>query len=66
MALAPCEQVFIPQGEVHRLENLGTEPVEIIEIQYGDYLGGDDIVRVEDVYGREAIPGTLDENLEAA
>lgn len=66
MALGPCEQVFIPQGEVHRLENLGTEPVEIIEVQYGDYLGEDDIVRVEDVYGREAIPAMLDENLAAA
>ncbi|MEM7424576.1 MAG: mannose-1-phosphate guanylyltransferase/mannose-6-phosphate isomerase [Pseudomonadota bacterium] len=66
MALGPCEQVFIPQGEVHRLENLGSEPVEIIEVQYGDYLGEDDIVRVEDVYGREAVPAALDENLAAA
>lgn len=52
MALQPGEQVFIPQGAVHRLENMGSEPVEIIEVQLGSYLGEDDIVRVEDVYGR--------------
>lgn len=52
MALGPCQQVFIPQGARHRLENLTDEPVEIIEIQYGDYLGDDDVVRVEDDYGR--------------
>lgn len=56
--LGPCEQVFIPQGEVHRLENPGNEPVELIEVQYGDYFGEDDIVRLEDVYGREEAPGT--------
>ena len=52
MNLKPCEQVFIPQGAVHRLENLTDEPVEIVEVQFGSYLGEDDIVRVEDVYGR--------------
>jgi len=50
--LIPCQQVFIPQGAVHRLENMTDEPVQIIEVQYGSYLGEDDIVRVEDVYGR--------------
>ena len=50
----PCGQVFIPQGAVHRLENRTTEPVEIIEVQYGEYLEEDDIVRIEDVYGRDA------------
>ncbi|MEM7289434.1 MAG: cupin domain-containing protein, partial [Pseudomonadota bacterium] len=50
--LGPCQQVFIPQGAVHRLENFTDEPVEIIEVQYGGYLGEDDIVRVEDVYER--------------
>ncbi len=54
MLLGPCQQVFIPQGAVHRLENLGDEPIEMIEVQYGHYLGEDDIVRVEDVYGRDA------------
>lgn len=52
--LGPCQQIFIPQGAVHRLENYTDEPVEIIEVQYGSYLGEDDIVRVEDVYDRPA------------
>ena len=50
--LSASEQVFIPKGAVHRLENFTDDPVEIIEVQYGSYLGEDDIVRVEDVYGR--------------
>jgi mannose-6-phosphate isomerase-like protein (cupin superfamily) len=37
---------------VHRLANLTTEPVEIVEVQFGSYLGEDDIVRLEDNYGR--------------
>lgn len=51
---------------MHRLENLTTEPVEIIEVQYGDYLGEDDIVRVEDVYGRDAGDIFLDADKHAA
>jgi len=50
--LVAGEQVYIPLGAVHRLENLTDEPVEIIEVQIGTYFGEDDIVRVEDVYGR--------------
>jgi len=46
------ESTFIPLGSVHRLRNRGTEPVELIEVQSGNYLGEDDIVRLEDVYGR--------------
>ncbi|QDH71020.1 mannose-1-phosphate guanylyltransferase/mannose-6-phosphate isomerase [Marilutibacter alkalisoli] len=46
------ESTFIPLGSVHRLRNNGTEPVELIEVQSGSYLGEDDIVRLEDVYGR--------------
>lgn len=46
------ESTFIPRGSVHRLRNRGTEPVELIEVQSGGYLGEDDIVRLEDVYGR--------------
>ena len=46
------ESVYIPAREVHRLENPGTEPVHLIEVQCGDYLGEDDIVRLEDTYGR--------------
>jgi mannose-6-phosphate isomerase-like protein (cupin superfamily) len=38
---------------VHRLENPGTEPLDLIEVQTGSYLGEDDIVRLEDVYGRK-------------
>ena len=44
--------VDIPAGTVHRMENLGSEPLEIIEVQHGDYLGEDDIVRLDDKYGR--------------
>ncbi|MCF7221302.1 mannose-1-phosphate guanylyltransferase/mannose-6-phosphate isomerase [Marilutibacter chinensis] len=46
------ESTYIPLGSVHRLRNTGTEPVELIEVQSGSYLGEDDIVRLEDVYGR--------------
>ena len=42
----------IAVGQVHRLSNLTAEPVEIVEVQFGDYLGEDDIVRLEDNYGR--------------
>jgi mannose-1-phosphate guanylyltransferase/mannose-6-phosphate isomerase len=43
---------FVPQSAAHRIANPGEEPLEIIEVQRGDYLGEDDIVRHEDVYGR--------------
>jgi mannose-1-phosphate guanylyltransferase/mannose-6-phosphate isomerase len=46
------ESTYIPQGEKHRLSNPGIEPLEIIEVQSGGYLGEDDIVRFEDVYQR--------------
>jgi mannose-1-phosphate guanylyltransferase/mannose-6-phosphate isomerase len=46
------ESTFIPLGSTHRLRNHGSEPVELIEVQSGGYLGEDDIVRLEDVYGR--------------
>ena len=42
----------MPLGAVHRLENKGTEPLCMIEVQCGDYLGEDDIERLEDVYNR--------------
>ena len=50
--LAVNESTYIPIGAVHRIENPGSEPVHIIEVQCGDYLGEDDIVRLEDNYGR--------------
>jgi mannose-1-phosphate guanylyltransferase/mannose-6-phosphate isomerase len=43
---------YIPVGTVHRLENTGTDPLHLIEVQSGSYLGEDDIVRLEDTYGR--------------
>lgn len=46
------ESVYIPIGAVHSLENPGMIPIELIEIQSGTYLGEDDIVRFEDLYGR--------------
>jgi mannose-1-phosphate guanylyltransferase/mannose-6-phosphate isomerase len=46
------QSTYIPQGQTHRLANRGTEPLEIIEVQSGSYLGEDDIVRFEDTYGR--------------
>lgn len=49
---AAGESVFIPQGAHHRVENPGSEPVEFIEVQYGNPLREDDIVRLEDRYGR--------------
>jgi len=47
------ESTYIPVGEKHRLGNPGLIELELIEIQTGAYLGEDDIVRLEDVYGRE-------------
>lgn len=47
------ESTYIPIGTVHRIANPGSEPVHIIEVQCGDYLGEDDIVRLEDNYGRQ-------------
>ncbi len=46
------EMVYIPVLAKHRVENCESEPLELIEVQYGDYLGEDDIVRIEDQYGR--------------
>ena len=50
--LTKNESTFIPKGELHRLENKGKKPLEIIEIQTGSYLGEDDIIRLEDDYER--------------
>ena len=52
--LSENQSTFIPLGEVHRLRNHGSIPLEIIEVQSGRYLGEDDIVRLEDFYGRTA------------
>ena len=49
------ESTYISAGQKHRLENDGVIPLELIEVQNGSYLGEDDIVRFDDVYGREGL-----------
>jgi mannose-1-phosphate guanylyltransferase len=51
--LSENESIYIPMGTVHSLENPGELPLELIEVQTGSYLGEDDIVRLEDRYGRK-------------
>ena len=53
MILEKNESTFIPLGELHRLSNPKKIPLEIIEVQSGEYLGEDDIERIEDNYGRK-------------
>jgi len=50
--LSEDESTYIPLGHKHRLANPGRMPLELIEVQSGSYLGEDDIVRYEDIYGR--------------
>jgi mannose-1-phosphate guanylyltransferase / mannose-6-phosphate isomerase len=52
MILSEDQSTYIPLGTVHRLENPGKIPLHLIEVQSGSYLGEDDIVRLEDSYGR--------------
>ncbi len=54
--LTENESTYIPVGEAHRLRNPGKAELEIIEVQSGHYLGEDDIVRLEDQYGRDGSP----------
>jgi mannose-1-phosphate guanylyltransferase/mannose-6-phosphate isomerase len=51
--LGEDQSTYIPLGTVHRMENPGRIPLEIVEVQTGAYLGEDDIVRLEDSYGRK-------------
>ena len=51
--LSENESTFIPLGAKHRLTNPGKIPLEIIEVQSGSYVGEDDIIRFEDLYGRK-------------
>ncbi|MGB6019668.1 MAG: cupin domain-containing protein, partial [Sulfurimonadaceae bacterium] len=46
------ESTYIPMGEIHRLENIGKIPLVMIEAQVGEYVGEDDIVRIEDDFKR--------------
>lgn len=48
------DSIYVPQKEIHRLENPGKIPVIIIEVQLGDYLGEDDITRYQDAYLRDS------------
>ena len=50
--LTENQSIYIPLSAVHRLENPGKMPLLLIEVQSGSYLGEDDIIRYEDVYGR--------------
>lgn len=52
LTLHENQSTYIPIGQKHRLTNPGTAPLEIIEVQSGSYLGEDDIVRLQDTYGR--------------
>jgi mannose-1-phosphate guanylyltransferase/mannose-6-phosphate isomerase len=52
LVLGPNQSVHIPLGARHRMENPGQEPMHLIEVQCGGYLGEDDIIRYDDVYGR--------------
>ncbi len=52
LTLKPSQSIDIPVGAKHSLSNRGTATLEIVEVQSGQYLGEDDIVRLEDVYGR--------------
>ena len=47
---SPGEYRYIPLGEKHRLTNIGDTELVLVEVQVGEYLGEDDIVRIEDVY----------------
>ncbi|MCZ7534370.1 MAG: phosphomannose isomerase type II C-terminal cupin domain [Acidimicrobiia bacterium] len=50
--IAPGDTVNVPKGQLHRMANPGTDPLIFVEVQLGDYLGEDDIERVEDDFGR--------------
>ena len=53
LMISENESVYLPVGIVHALENPGKIMLELIEVQTGSYLGEDDIVRLEDIYGRK-------------
>ena len=52
LTIRPNESTYIPAGRMHRLENPGTERLEIVEVQVGSYVGEDDIERFDDDYRR--------------
>jgi mannose-6-phosphate isomerase len=48
----PGDSVDVPRGAAHRIQNTGSVPLVFVEVQHGDYFGEDDIVRLDDDYGR--------------
>jgi mannose-6-phosphate isomerase len=54
--LGPGQSIDIPLGGAHRIANIGDTDVVLVEVQHGTYFGEDDIVRLEDDYGREEDP----------
>lgn len=54
LVLYPDQSTYIPIGARHRLENIGDEPLHLIEVQSGSYLSEDDIVRFDDDYSRQS------------
>ena len=53
LTLTENQSTYLPLGATHRLENPGKIPLELIEVQSGSYLGEDDILRLDDIYGRD-------------
>jgi mannose-6-phosphate isomerase-like protein (cupin superfamily) len=51
--LKPGQSVDVPRGAVHRIMNPGDIPLVLVEVQMGNYFGEDDIIRLEDDYGRD-------------
>jgi mannose-6-phosphate isomerase len=54
--VGPGVAIDVPRGLAHRIENVGSDDLVFIEVQHGDYFGEDDIVRLEDDFGRVAAP----------
>ena len=52
LLVAAGQRAYVPAGTPHRLANLEEEPLVVVEVQIGDYTGEDDIVRLDDDYGR--------------
>ena len=52
LVFGPGQYVDVARGAAHRLENRGDDPLIVIEVQHGDYFGEDDIIRLDDDYGR--------------
>lgn len=56
MTAGPDQAVHVPSGAVHRIANFGKDPLVLIEVQLGSYLGEDDIIRIDDIYDRVVSP----------